>query len=231
MDSTIAVTQRLDRLSIAANAPSRPAEILNEASAPHGPSLSIVNQPVVSSETSTQAPASHTFQRQTATAGITTQDSDDDVIMSDEIITATRNLSLQNRPLHLQNRRALEAHGRQHAEWSRLCNRNRHGTVSIAMINIRARQASQARPRPRPFRQAREEAPRFFRQCAQIENRQTRRAHHHRPQTQTPVNTRVQSNCETGITREEHHRNLVRAQLRYRQQIRLVSAIAARAEH
>ncbi|KAK3485326.1 uncharacterized protein B0T23DRAFT_327397 [Neurospora hispaniola] len=246
MDSTIEVTQRLERLSIATNLPSL---TLNEASASASPSRRNMNQPFVSSETSTQAPTPHQSQVQTSTASTTTQDSDNDVTMSDDLITATRNLSLQSRPL--QDRRALDAHGRGHAEWSRLCNQRsaRHGTVSIAMMNIRARerQAAQAlprsRPRPRPrtsSREAREEAGSFFRHCAQIQNRrqgQTATAHqyhhhhhHHRPRT-SPVTTTTGGSEAAGLTREEHHRNLFRAQLRCRLQIRMVSAIAARAGH
>ncbi|EAA30012.1 hypothetical protein GE21DRAFT_9805 [Neurospora crassa] len=232
MDSTIEVTERLERLSIATNLPSF---TLNEAAASPGPSRRNLNLSFVSSETSTQV--------QTATASTTTQGSDNDVTMSDDLITATRNLSLQSRLL--QNRSALDAHGRGHAEWSRLCNQRsaRHGTVSIAMMNIRARerQAAQApprsRPRPRPrtsSREAREEAGNFFRHCAQIQS-QTIRAHHHhhhhhRPRT-PPVATTTSGSEAAGLTREEHHQNLFRAQLRCRLQIRMVSAIAARAGH
>ncbi|KAK3496118.1 hypothetical protein B0T13DRAFT_511956 [Neurospora crassa] len=219
MDSTIEVTQRLDRLSIAANHSSL---TFNEASASPG---------------------------QTVAASTTTQDSDNEVTMSDDLTTATRNLSLQSRPL--QNRSALDARGRGHAEWSRLCNQRsaRHGIISIAMMNIRARerQAAQAPPRPRPrprsrprpgpSREAREEAGSFFRNCAQIQS-QTVRAHHHnhhhnhhhRPRT-PPVATTTSGSEAAGLTREEHHRNLFRAQLRCRLQIRMVSAIAARAGH
>ncbi|KAK1775886.1 hypothetical protein QBC45DRAFT_472683 [Copromyces sp. CBS 386.78] len=209
MESTIEITQRIDRLVIAGDAPFPPRPALRRSS------------------TSATSSRQDTGPSAASPASTPSQESrNNDVDMTDDIITGTRNLSLESgSPLQ----------SRQHASWPRVHNRRRNGAA--APINhILSRQAAcsprvaQARLRTRNSRQGPEEANCFFRQCAQIRARHINRAHRG-PQAQITVNNRARSDDEVGITREEHHRNLFLIQRRYVHQIRRISVIAARAGH
>ncbi|KAA8628870.1 hypothetical protein SMACR_05887 [Sordaria macrospora] len=202
MDSTIAITQRLNRLDIAADAPSRPGTTdgLNDASASNGSSLPT-----------------------TTTAGITSPNTANDVDMNDDLITATSNLSLQDRPRDPQSRR-------HHAEWPRVDNRNWRRTIPNDVHHrqgqaSRSPRASPSRARARASRRVREEPNRLFRQHAQIESRQSIRSR------QNAHNTHAQSSSRVATAREQHHRNLFISELRIQRQFRIVSAIAASASY
>ncbi|KAH7627896.1 hypothetical protein B0T09DRAFT_359220 [Sordaria sp. MPI-SDFR-AT-0083] len=221
---------------------------LDEATASPGSSRSqsIASQPVAPFQTSTQGNAPHSSHSQTTTTNRASLVSGN-VKMTD-IITATGNLSLHNRPIRPQshNRRALQAHRRGPAESLRV-EAQRHRGFSTIMANIQARQTAQAslshsprtrqvRPRTplsrlsRLSRQVRQESTRFLSQCAHIHQRQSIRAQR-RSQVPTSLNTTLVQSTSAVAMAELRHRSMLRSNAQFLQEVRIISAIAARVGH
>lgn len=218
---------------------------LDEATASPGSSRSqsIASQPVAPFQTSTQGNAPHPSHSQTATTNRASLVSGN-VEMTD-IITATGNLSLHNRPMRPQshNRRALQAHRRGPAESLRV-EAQRHRGFSTTMANIQARQAAQAslshsprtrqvcprNPLSRLSRQVRQESTRFLSQCAHIHQRQSIRAQRC-SQVPTSLSTTLVQSTSAAAMAELRHRSMLRSNAQFLQEVRMISAIAARAGH
>lgn len=146
----------------------------------------------------------------------------------DELSAATRNLSLQDRPAHLQSHRALEADSRGHRHSSIVTNnvRTHHATRTF-----RSPHAHQIRRRHQSHRshQTGNPAGRFFRTRAQL-MRQVR-SQRRQAQALRNLNTQMQAINEEAAGREHNYRVLAVAQRRSSNQLSVVVIIAPGAEH
>lgn len=237
MNSTIEITQRLDRLSIVTNGLSHLAEVVNGSSSSNGPSSPIAIQPTVSSETATQPNFSGQFQHQSSPTSHSQTSGDVDTNMTD-VIAGTASLTIYGNPV--QHPQPLDSHNPQHSEQHTPRNNERHRVTSMAMAHARARQAAAAqasrtrsarasrssgsptldrsRPHRRPSRHSGDrDASRFFRQREEIHAARMRR----RSQAIS------QAIAQAYAARAQRHLNMFRAQMVYAQQMMATSAIMA----